>query len=242
MHSKLLSVVGAIALVASTAAGQVGTNLDTTNPNVAGIEKLAALPHVTPELAKTLIAKRPFAGMIQFDQLLAASLSAEQRKELYKKMFLPINLNTATRAEIMLVPGIGKRMAHEFEEYRPYKAIAQFRREMGKYVDDKEVARLEQFVFVPLDLNTAKGDDFKTIPGVGPRMIHEFEEYRPYKSMAEFRREIGKYVSAKEVARFERYLYIEGAEPEKSDEEHEAPEHDGERGKTQVDKKKRAGD
>ena len=44
-------------------------------------------------------------------------------------------------------------MLEEFKEYRPYKALAQFRREIGKYVDDKEVSRLEQYVFVPINLN-----------------------------------------------------------------------------------------
>ncbi len=37
-------------------------------------------------------------------------------------------------------------MLHEFKEYRPYKDLAQFRREVGKYVDDTELARLERFV------------------------------------------------------------------------------------------------
>lgn len=44
---------------------------------------------------------------------------------------------------------------------------------------------------------------------MGQRMLHEFKEYRPYKSMDQFRREIGKYVDAKEVSRFERYVAIE---------------------------------
>lgn len=48
--------------------------------------------------------------------------------------------------EILSIPGIGKRMLHEFKEYRPYKAIGQFRREIGKYVDKQEVARLEKYV------------------------------------------------------------------------------------------------
>jgi hypothetical protein len=39
-------------------------------------------------------------------------------------------------------------MLGEFKEYRPYKAMAQFRREIGKYVDDKEVARLERYVTI----------------------------------------------------------------------------------------------
>jgi DNA uptake protein ComE-like DNA-binding protein len=121
---------------------------------------------------------------------------------------LPINLNTASRAEIMLIPGMSERMAHEFEEYRPYTSLEQFRREIGKYVDAAEVARLEQYVFVPLDLNSATSEAFLTIPGVGSRMVHEFEEYRPYQSMEQFRREIGKYVDENEVARLERYMTI----------------------------------
>ena len=96
----------------------------------------------------------------------------------------------------------------EFLEYRPYRALAQFRREIGKYVDDKELARLEQYVFVPIDLNTATDEDILSIPGVGQRMLHEFKEYRPYKSIEQFRREIGKYVDKKELARLERYVAL----------------------------------
>jgi DNA uptake protein ComE-like DNA-binding protein len=123
-------------------------------------------------------------------------------------LFVTVNLNTAARDEILLIPGVGERMAHEFEEYRPYKALAQFRKEIGKYVDQNEVARLEQYVFVPINLNTATDADILTIPGLGERMLHEFKEYRPYKTMEQFRREIGKYVSKQEVARLERYVTI----------------------------------
>lgn len=66
--------------------------------------------------------------------------------ELYGKLFVHINLNHAARTEILLIPGVGNRLAHEFEEYRPYKSLAQFRREIGNYVDEKEVARLERFI------------------------------------------------------------------------------------------------
>ncbi len=107
-----------------------------------------------------------------------------------------------------MVPGVGNRMAHEFDEYRPYRAMAQFRREIGKYVDDDEVARMEQYVFVPIDLNTASEEDILSLPGVGNRMAHEFDEYRPWKSLEQFRREIGKYVDDDEVARLERFVVI----------------------------------
>jgi DNA uptake protein ComE-like DNA-binding protein len=76
-------------------------------------------------------------------------------------------------------------------------------------VDDDELARLAQFVFVPINLNTASDDDILSIPGVGPRLLHEFKEYRPYRRIEQFRREIGKYVSSDDVARLERYVTLD---------------------------------
>jgi hypothetical protein len=40
-------------------------------------------------------------------------------------------------------------------------------------------------------------------------MVHEFEEYQPYENIEEFRREIGKYVDADEVARLESYVTLD---------------------------------
>lgn len=61
---------------------------------------------------------------------------------------VPININTATDAEILKIPGVGPRMLREFKEYRPWTSMAQFRREIGKYVDKAEVARLEQYITI----------------------------------------------------------------------------------------------
>jgi len=195
--------------VANTVNAQVGKNQGVLNPNLAGEKELLALPHLNAKLVKNILDKRPFLNMTALDTLLRQSLSKEQLTELYPKLFISLNLNIATREEILLVPGVGKRMAHEFEEYRPYRAMAQFRREIGKYVDEKEVARLEQFVFVPINLNTASDEDILSIPGIDKRMLHEFKEYRPYKNIEQFRREIGMYVDKKEVARLERYVTLE---------------------------------
>jgi DNA uptake protein ComE-like DNA-binding protein len=60
-----------------------------------------------------------------------------------------------------------------------------------------------------MNLNEASSEDFMTIPGMSRRMVHEFEEYRPYSSMEQFRREIGKYVDAAEVARLERDVTLD---------------------------------
>lgn len=60
-----------------------------------------------------------------------------------------------------------------------------------------------------LNLNTATGDDYlKAIPGFSSRMVREFLEYRPYVSIQQFRREIGKYVGDAVVAEYEKYVYV----------------------------------
>ena len=204
---RVLIVAAALA-AASTSAAQVGKSVTIVDANFATEKELAAMPHLTPATIKAILDRRPFASITDLDTLLSQSLKREQLTELYGRLFVHLNLNTATREQILLIPNAGPRMAHEFEEYRPYKALAQFHREIDKYVDDNELARLEQYVFVPIDLNTASDADILTIPGLGNRMLHEFKEYRPYKAMEQFRREIGKYVDKREVARLERYVTI----------------------------------
>jgi DNA uptake protein ComE-like DNA-binding protein len=202
------AVLVAGALLVSNTTAQVGRSQGLLDPNVATEPQLLGVPHFTPALVTSLIEKRPFLTPTELNTFLAATLSKEQLTAVYGKLFLALNLNTASKEEILLIPGVGNRMLHEFEEYRPYRALAQFRREIGKYVDAAELARLEQYVFVPINLNTASDEDILSIPGMGPRMLREFKEYRPYDGIARFRREIGKYVSPKEVARFERYVTV----------------------------------
>ena len=119
------------------------------DPNSATKEQLAAVPGMTAAAADAIVAGRPYQDMVAVDKALAKSIpSAETRKTVYAKLWKPIDLNTAKSEEILLIPGVGKRMEHEFEEYRPYTSIDQFRREIGKYVDKAEVARLEQYVTI----------------------------------------------------------------------------------------------
>jgi DNA uptake protein ComE-like DNA-binding protein len=187
---------------------QVGRSEGLVNPDLASEKELLALPHMNATIVKSIMERRPFLKMTDLNSLLAQSLSKEQLAELYGKMFVQINLNTATDEEILMIPGTGKRMLREFLEYRPYKMLAQFHKEIGKYVNDKELARLEQYVFVPINLNTGSDEDILSIPGTGKRMLREFKEYRPYTNIEQFRKEIGKDVDKKEVARLERYVTL----------------------------------
>ena len=182
------------------------------NPNLAAKADLAALPGMSEDLAQTLIDNRPYLTMQDFQKAVLTAADEKVFETVLPVCFVPMNLNTTAEDDFKMIPGVGDKMAHEFEEYRPYKKLAQFRREMGKYVDDAEIARYENYVFVPVELNTASKDDILALPGVGDKMAHEFEEYRPYQNMAQFRREIGKYVDEKELARLERLVYLNPVE------------------------------
>lgn len=203
-----LALLVCLVAPAGVARGQVGQSVTIADANLITEAELATLPLMSASLVQAVASRRPFASVTDLDAVLGATLSDVQRAELYTHIFVPINLNTATDAEILLIPNVGSRMLHEFKEYRPYDALARFHREIGKYVDDTELARLAQYVFVPIRLNTASDTDILTIPGVGSRMLHEFKEYRPYDAIERFRREMGKYVSDEEVARLERYVTV----------------------------------
>jgi DNA uptake protein ComE-like DNA-binding protein len=125
------------------------TSSGSLDPNAASRAELAAIPGLSDSVAGAIIAARPHASMVTVDRLLPRNLTDQQRDSVYARIWKPINLNTATDAEILLIPGVGSRMLHEFKEYRPYTSIEQFRREIGKYVDKTELARLERYVARP---------------------------------------------------------------------------------------------
>ena len=195
--------------VGSPLKGQVGKGA-ILDANTAVEKDLLGLPNMTPAIVKGLLEKRPFASVVELNAFLTSqSLTPAQVTEFYGKAFVHVNLNTGTPEEILLIPGAGKRMVREFAEYRPWKTWAQFDKEISKYVGQPETDRLKQYVFIPVNLNTATDEDILSIPGAGKRMVTEFKEYRPWKTKEQFDKEIGKYVGAKETARLWRYVVIQ---------------------------------
>lgn len=206
--------IGAVAIgvlmTATAAQAQVGKSLGVVDANTVAEKDLLGMPHMAPPIVKGLIDKRPFASITDLNAfLLGQQLTQEQAMEFYAKAFVHINLNTASPEESLLVPGAGKRMVREFDEYRPWKSYAQFDKEIGKYVGAEKTAQLAQYTFIPVRLNTAVDADILSIPGAGQRMVREFKEYRPWKTKEQFMKEIGKYVGAKEAERLWRYVVID---------------------------------
>ena len=114
----------------------------------------------------------------------ALSMAAAEAEAEAEAAFVPaptVNLNTASKEQIKAgVPGIGDKMVHEFEEYRPYVSIAQFRKQMGKYVDAPTIAQYERFVFVPVDPNACDAQTMAQLSGVTSAEAEELIAKRPF--------------------------------------------------------------
>lgn len=138
---------GASATAAAPAAAAAGGAF--LSPDSATRDQLLAVPGMNATVADAVVAGRPYQNMTAVDRVLAQhNLSEQQRDTVYTRLWKPIDLNTASKEEILLIPGVGPRMQHEFEEYRPYRSMEKFRREIGKYVNAQEVARLEKYVTI----------------------------------------------------------------------------------------------
>lgn len=114
--------------------------------SAATAEQLAGVEGVSEELAAAIVAGQPYADVTEFNAMLLETLSAEEAAAVLEKVFVSVNLNEATEEQIRLIPGMTDKMVHEFEEYRPYEDMAEFDREIGKYVDEAEVARFRNYV------------------------------------------------------------------------------------------------
>lgn len=104
-----------------------------------------------------------------------------------------LNLNTASGDDYLnTIPDFSNRMVREFLEYRPYISIQQFRREIGKYVSDEQVATYEQYVYVPIDIDEADAATLQQIPGVDETLATTLINGRPYNSNDTFLAKLGE--------------------------------------------------
>jgi hypothetical protein len=83
--------------VASTTLAQVGKSVTIVDANIATEQQLAAIPQLSPAIVKSILARRPFPTITEFDALLGQTLSPAQRAAAYGRVFVHLNLKTATR-------------------------------------------------------------------------------------------------------------------------------------------------
>lgn len=156
LRSKnVFSLMAALALFGAqsgVAAAETDTSAFPTteliDPNSASIDDLAAVPGMNPAAAAEIVNERPFKTQSALDAAIGDALDDEGRKSVYAHVFIKVGLNSGAEEDYKLIPSTMSpgKLAHEFEEYRPYDSLDQFSREMSKYVSDAEVAYLARFV------------------------------------------------------------------------------------------------
>jgi len=97
-------------------------------------------------------------------------------------------------------------MVREFEEYRPYRSIQQFRREIGKYVGPEQIAEYEKYIFVPINPNESDLQTLQQIPGLDETEAQSLVAGRPYASADAFLTKLSDKVSAQELEVARTYL------------------------------------
>jgi DNA uptake protein ComE-like DNA-binding protein len=117
-----------------------------------------------------------------------------------------LNLNTASEADFLTIPGMTKRMVHEFMEYRPYQSIQQFRKEMSKYVSAAVIADYEKYVYVPISENDSDAATLQQIPGLDASEAEDLIKGRPFASRDAFLAKLSQKVSPEELAVAKTYL------------------------------------
>lgn len=120
-----------------------------------------------------------------------------------------LNMNTATGDEFQTIPNVGDRMVHEFEEYRPYVSIQQFRKEIGKYVDEDQVAAYEEYIYVPIHRNDSDTETLMQIPGLDANEAKELVAARSFETNQAFFDSLSSYISEEELATAKTYIESE---------------------------------
>ena len=118
------------------------------NLNTGTREEIMLIPNAGARMVREFGEYRPWTSWAQFDKEIGKYVQAEGVAKLKPYVFIPVDLNKATDEDILSIPGAGPRMVREFKEYRPWTTKAQFDKEIGKYVKEKETERLWRFVVI----------------------------------------------------------------------------------------------
>jgi DNA uptake protein ComE-like DNA-binding protein len=140
--------------------------------------------------------------------LLALALTGDLSAQVGKSQGV-VDANTAAEADLAAFPNMTPAIAKALVAKRPFaspKDLHAFLLSQG--LTAEQATAFYAKAFVHINLNTATPEEILLVPGAGRRMTREFPEYRPWKTYAQFDREIGKYVGPEATAKLAQYTFI----------------------------------
>ena len=119
------------------------------------------------------------------------------------------DIKTMPEAAVTALPGVTPAIAKALLAKRPFASITELNAFLlSQGLTQEQAAAIYAKAFVHINLNTATAEEIILVPGAGRRMQREFPEYRPWKTYAQFDREIGKYVGPEATAKLAQYTFI----------------------------------
>jgi len=119
------------------------------------------------------------------------------------------DINTMPEAAVTALPGVTPAIAKALLAKRPFASITELNAFLlSQGLTQEQANAVYGKAFVHINLNTATNEEILLVPGAGRRMAREFPEYRPWRTYAQFDKEIGKYVGAEATAKLAQYTFI----------------------------------
>jgi DNA uptake protein ComE-like DNA-binding protein len=117
--------------------------------------------------------------------------------------------NTVAEKDLLGMPHMTPAIVKGLIEKRPFTSITELNAYLlSQTLTPEQAMAFYEKAFVHINLNTATPEEILLVPGAGKRMVREFAEYRPWKTYAQFDKEIGKYVGADKTAQLAQYTFI----------------------------------
>jgi DNA uptake protein ComE-like DNA-binding protein len=120
-----------------------------------------------------------------------------------------LDVNTMTEADLGVLPNMTPAIAKALVSKRPFTTPTELNTFLiAQGLTAEQAMAIYPKAFVHINLNTATPEEILLVPGAGRRMVREFPEYRPWKTWAQFDKEIGKYVGPEATAKLAQYTFI----------------------------------
>jgi len=138
--------------------------------------------------------------------LIVTAVGANAHAQVGKRL---ADLNSAAEKDLAALPHMTPAVVKALVEKRPFANVVELNTWLASQgINADHAKELYGKAFVHVNLNTGTRDEILLIPGAGTRMAREFAEYRPWKTWAQFDKEISKYVGQAETDRLKQHVFI----------------------------------
>jgi len=140
--------------------------------------------------------------------VLSASLAMTVRGQVGKSLGV-VDANVAPEKDLLTFPNMTPAIVKGMLDKRPFAGVTELNAYLlSQGLKQEQAMEFYSKAFVHINLNTATAEEILLVPGAGRRMTREFPEYRPWKTWAQFDKEIGKYVGPEATDKLKQYCFI----------------------------------